>query len=56
MTWILNQGPYFDEKIPNTSYVSILLNLKFGGLGIGYGISKVLANQGFGFSIGPKPK
>ena len=28
------------EKIPHTSYVSILLHLKFGGLGIGYGIGR----------------
>ena len=42
------------EKIPHTSYVSILLNMKFGGFGIGYGIGrkyrpKVSANWGFGF-------
>ena len=28
------------EKIPHTSYVSILLNLKFGGFGIGYSIGR----------------
>ena len=28
------------EKIPHTSYVSILLHLKFGGFGIGYGIGQ----------------
>ena len=28
------------EKIPHTSYVSILLNLKFGGFGIGYVIGR----------------
>ena len=28
------------EKIPHTSYVSILLHLKFGGFGIGYGIGR----------------
>ena len=28
------------KKIPRISYVSILLNLKFGGFGIGYGIGR----------------
>jgi hypothetical protein len=28
------------KKIPHTSYESILLNLKFGGFGIGYGIGR----------------
>ena len=51
------------EKIPHTSYVSILLNLKFGGFGIGYSIDRkyrpirVLVldllnqNSGFGRSL-----
>ena len=48
------------EKIPHTSYVSILLNLKFGGLSIGYSIGRKyrpirvlvldLLNQNSGFS------
>ena len=28
------------EKIPPTPYVSVLLHLKFGGFGIGYGIGR----------------
>ena len=28
------------EKIPHTPYVSVLLHLKFGGFGIGYGIGR----------------
>ena len=29
------------EKIPHTPYVSVLLHLKFGGFGIGYGIGQL---------------
>ena len=47
------------EKIPHTSYVSILLHLKFGGFGYGIGrkywpirvsvlVSDLIQNSGFG--------
>ena len=52
------------EKIPHTSYVSILLHLKFGGFVISYGISQKYSsirvsvsvsdlnqNSGFGHSL-----